>query len=111
MLEGVFVVTDIVIIVVGIGEEGVAGGKDICRAYIGCGEMSLARVFDFIDFLGIIVEVLTQLIAQVGIGVAVTDNLHGAVGSDGAVVGGEYYGVVALRQEFEEFGEHGVTEP
>ena len=73
--------------------------------------MGLARVFDLIDFLRVVVEILAQLIAQVGIGIAVTDDLDGTVGTDRAVVGGEHYGIVALRQELEEFGEHGVAEP
>ena len=82
MLEGVFVVTHVVVVVVGVGEEGVACGKYVCRADIGCGQMGLAGVFDFKDFLGVVVEVLAQFVAQVGIGVAVANNLHGAVGAN-----------------------------
>ena len=46
MLEGVAIVADIVIVVVRIGEEVVARGKDIARRQVGGGQVSLLRVFD-----------------------------------------------------------------
>ena len=58
MLEGVAIVADIVIVVVRIGEEVVARGKDIARRQVGGGQVSLLRVFDDKEVFRLVGEVL-----------------------------------------------------
>ena len=41
------------------------------------------------EFLGAVAQAATQLIAQVGVGVAVSDDLDGLLHAYGAMVGGE----------------------
>ena len=73
--------------------------------------MCLPRVCNNKGVLGTAVEVLAELIAQVGIGVAVTDNLHRLAATYGAVVGGDDDAVVGLRQCLEELAHYSVAEP
>src|SRR5574344_2517817 len=111
MLEGVFEIGYIVIIVVGVGEKRVAGGKHVCRAQVGRGQLCLFGVFDFGYLFGVVAEGLAQFVAQVGVGVAVADNLDGIVGADAAMVCGDDYLVVAACQVFEELSHHGMAKP
>ena len=101
MLESVLVVADVVIIVIGVGKERVACGEDIAGAEVRSRQLSLLRVFDGEYFLGIVVEVLAQFVAQVGIGVPVADYFHGIVGADASVVRCDNYLVVTLCQNAE----------
>ena len=54
MLEGVLVILDVIVIVIGIGEEVLAEGKDVGRAEVGCGEAGTVGVAYLEDFLGIV---------------------------------------------------------
>ena len=59
VLECVAIVAHVVVVVVGVGEETVVGGKHVACAKVGGGEMCFMRVFDCEHLLGIAVEVLT----------------------------------------------------
>ena len=96
MLEGIFVIRYIIVVIVGVSKERIAIGKHIRGADVGGGKQCLVWVFDGKYFFGWIGEVLTQLVPQVGIGVAVANNLDGLRGSDAAVVGGDDDLIVAL---------------
>ena len=76
MLECVLVVGHIVVVVVGIGKEGAARGKYVRSRDIGCRELSLVRILYHEYVLRLAVEILAELISQVGVGVAVAYNLH-----------------------------------
>ena len=73
--------------------------------------MGLSRVGNDKGVLGTAVEVLAELVAQVGVGVAVADNLDGLAAAYGAVVGGDDDAVVGLCQCLEELAHHSVAEP
>ena len=63
MLEGVAVVGYIIVVVVGIGEEAVAGGEDVGGGEVGCRQLCLARVGDGEYLLGVVVEVSSEFIS------------------------------------------------
>ena len=112
MLEGVAIVGDIVIVIVGIGEKVVACGEDIAGRQIGGWQLCAMGILDDEEVLvGIVAQILAQLVAQVGVGVAVAYNLHGVVGTDGAVVGGDDDAIVGLRKLSEQVADDAVTEP
>ena len=59
VLECVAIVAHVVVVVVGVGEEAVVGGKHVACAKVGGGEMCFMWVFDCEHLFGIAVEVLT----------------------------------------------------
>ena len=59
MLECVAIVAHVVVVVVGVGEEAVVGGKHVACAKVGGWEMCFVWVFYCEHLLGIAVEVLT----------------------------------------------------
>ena len=75
MLEGVLIVRHIIIIVVRVSEEGITIGENIRGTQIGRWQLCLVRFLDGEYFLGIVCQILAQLVAQVGICVAVAYNL------------------------------------
>lgn len=77
MLEGVFVIRDIIIVVVGIGKKVVARDQDIACADIWRGELCFVWLFDDKHFLGIVAKIFAEFVAQIGIGVSVADNFYG----------------------------------
>ena len=54
VLEGAVVILDEVVVVVGIGEEVAACGKDVGRRDIGTGQSEARGLFDFVDLTGIV---------------------------------------------------------
>ena len=111
MLEGVFVVGHIIIIVVGIGEEAVARRKYVGRADVGLGQEGRLRIADGEEFLAVVAQTLSQFVAQVGVGVAVADNLHRFLHAYRTVVGGDDDLVVAFGKNLEQVGKDAVLEP
>ena len=89
MLEGVAVVADVVVVVVGVGEETVATREDIACGEVGGGEERALGIGNLEDLLGVVVQVLAEFVAQVGVGILVALDAHGALTTDAAVVGGE----------------------
>ena len=98
MLERVFIIRHIIIIIVGISKEGIARGKHITGAEVGRWQLCLMRVLNGKDVARRAVEVLTQLIPKIGIGVAVAYNLHSLRYAYAAMVGGDNNATIALRQ-------------
>ena len=74
MLERVAIVLHLVVVVVGIGKERVSCGEGVGRAHVGRGQLGILGGFDGEDLFGVVVEVLSQFISQIGVGVAVTDD-------------------------------------
>ena len=111
MLEGILVVGYVIVVIVRIGEEGITVGEYIRSAQIWRRQLCLVRLLDGKHLLGIVSQVLAQFIAQVGIRVAVADNLDRLRGTDTAVVGGDNHLEVALRQSLEQLGKHRVAQP
>ena len=93
VLERVLVIRHVVIVVVGVGEEAVAGRKHIAGAQIGHRQLGLLGVANDKHVLGVVTEVLAQLVAQIGVGVAVAHYLDGVGAAYGAVVGGHHHAV------------------
>ena len=87
MLEGVLIVLHVVVVVVRVGEEVVAGGEHVARGEVRCRELRLLRLLDDKEVLAVIGQVLAELVAQVGVRVTVAYNLHRMVGTYAAVVG------------------------
>ena len=102
MLEGVAIVGHIVVVVVGIGEECVASGEHVARREVGGRQEGLLWLFHHEEALVVVGEVLTQLIAQVGVRVPVAHDLHGLCTADAAMIGGHDHLAVSLGQQLEE---------
>jgi len=111
VLEGVAVVGDVVVVVVGVGEEAVATGEDIARGEVGGGEECALGIGDLEDLLGVVVQVLAELVAQVGVGVLVALDAHGVLAPDATVVGGEDDVVVRVGEGAEQVCHGAVAEP
>ena len=111
MLERVLVVRHVVVVVVGVGEECAAGGEHVRRTDVWCRQLRLLWVLDDEHFLRLAVEVLAQLVAQVGVRVAVADYLHRLRRTDTAVVGGDDDAAVDLRECAEQVCHHRMAEP
>ena len=76
MLEGILVVRDVVVIVVRISEEGISGSEDIACGDVWRRELRILRILYHIDFLLVVSEVLAELVAKIGVRIAVADNLY-----------------------------------
>ena len=111
MLEGVAIVGDVIIIVVRIGEERVAGGEDIARREVGCRQLGFLWILDHEKALVIVGQILTELVSQVGIRISVADDLDGLCTADTAMVGSYDDGAVGGGDELEEFRNHRMAEP
>ena len=111
MLESAFEVADIVVVTIRVGKEIVVLGEDVCGTDVGswqeCGFGSL----DFIDLFGIVAEVFAELVAKVGVGVFISNDLDWIVDSYGAVICGDDYLCVSESKLAEEFAQGGVAEP
>ncbi len=111
VLEGILVVLHIIVVIIRIGEETVARGKYIRGTQVRCRQLGTLRLLDGENFLALVSQILAQLVAQVGVRIAVAYNLDRFRCPDAAVVGGEHYLVIALRKELEELGENRMAEP
>ena len=58
MLESVAIVGDIIVVVVGVGKEIVASGKDIRGRQVWCRQVSLLWFLDDKEVLGVVGQVL-----------------------------------------------------
>ena len=96
VLERVAIVGNIVVVVVGIGQEGVARGKHISGAYIWRGQKDTLGVFDGKHVATFTSEVASQLLAQIGVGIAIANDFHRCIGANAAVVGGQHDATVCL---------------
>ena len=90
MLESVAIELCVVIEIVWICKEIVTCTENIATAYIWTGQSDLLGAGDLEAVLRLAVECFAHFVAQVGVGVLVTDDLHGVGYARGAVVGGEY---------------------
>lgn len=111
VLEGVTIVLHVVIVVIGISEEVIAVAEDIAVGEIDLWQADLRRYDGFVDLLGVVGKGLPDLVAEVGIGVLVADDLHGVLHADGTVVGGEDHAVAHLGDVLEEVVRRRVAEP
>lgn len=87
MLEGAIIILHIIIIVVGIGEEIASGRENVGRRHVGSRKPEPCRILHLIDLLGIIGEILANLVAEISVGVLIAHDLHRIVDTDSAVVG------------------------
>ena len=58
VLEGVFVVGDVIVVIVGIGKERVSAGKDVACAHVGRRKPGFLRLSDGERLLRIVVQIL-----------------------------------------------------
>lgn len=71
MLERVFIVGNVVVVVVGVGEEAVARSKDVGCAHVWRGQEGFVRFLYGEKLLRVVTKILAELVAQVGVGVSV----------------------------------------
>ena len=111
MLEGVAIELHIVVVVIGISKEARARGKDVSRGKIGRRKFQSSRIAHLIDFFWRIVEVFSQLIAQIRVHIAVAHHFAGAIHANRTVVSGEDDFSITLRQATKEFANGRMAEP
>jgi len=102
VLEGIFVILDVVVVVVGIGKKVVLHGEDVGRADVGTRQTCPKRFLYLEDLLLIVREVLSQFVSQIRVRVAISDDFDRIVASDATVVGGQHNGTIQTRQAAEE---------
>ena len=73
MLEGVPVKIHIMIVIVRVGKKFILLGKDKRGTQIGSWQHGIGRVFNFENVFLLVVEILSLLIPQIGVGVTVAD--------------------------------------
>ena len=111
MLERVLLVRHIVVVVVGVGKESVAHCENIRRTQVRRGQMCLSRVADFKHLTRLIAKVLAQFIAEIGVRIAVTDNLYRAIGADTSMICGDNDMAVNMTEHTEKLGHPRMSQP
>ena len=111
VLEGVAIVTHIIVVVVRVGEEVALAGEDEGRAEVGLRQENLLGVFHLKDFLWVVFQVLAVFVAQVGVHLAVAQNLDRLFDVGGAVVGGDDHIATLLGDEAHHVEEAGMLKP
>jgi hypothetical protein len=74
MLEGVFVVSNVIIVVVGICKEIITSYEVVCGGDIRCRQMCFLRVCNDESVFGTTIEVFTEFISQICIRISIADN-------------------------------------
>ena len=87
MLEGFVIKIHKVVVIVGVHKIAVAFGKYKAAAYMQLRQHGIVGVADVKYLLGVIIKVFALFVTQVGIGVAVADDLARVFYLDGTVVG------------------------
>ena len=99
MLEGVAVVTDVIVVVVRVGEEVALASEDVGRTQVSLRQEDLLGVFHLEDLLRVVFQVLAIFVTQVGIHLAVAQDADGLFNIGGAVVGGDDHITTFLGDE------------
>ncbi|MEY4316077.1 MAG: hypothetical protein RI977_1454 [Bacteroidota bacterium] len=86
MLEGVFIVVDVVVVVVGVSEEIVFRSKYKARSQVLQGQEYIMGFLHLKHFFGIVGYVFALLVAKVGVHVFIAHNLDGVFYANTAVV-------------------------
>ena len=102
MLERITIVTHIIIIIVGIGEERIACRKHITPREVRHRQLGLLRLLDDVEALLVVRQIRTQFVAQVRVSVSVAHNLHRLGASDTAMIRRHNHLAVGLCYQFEE---------
>ena len=91
MLEGVTIELCIIIKVVWIGEKVITCAEHIATAYVRTGQSHLLWTCDLKDVFIVAIQCLTYFIAQIGVGVFITQYLYCIVYAGGTMVCGQYH--------------------
>ena len=88
MLEGVAIELCVVVEIVRVRKEIIAGAEHIAAADIGARQSHLFGAGNLEAVLRLAVECFAHFLAQVGVGVLIANNLHGVGHARRAMVGG-----------------------
>ena len=111
MLERVLIVRHVVVVVVGICQEGVARSENVRRGEVGRRQLRIVRILDNKHFLRLAVKILAEFVAQVGVGIAVADYLYGLRSPDTSVVCSDDNGTVGLCESLKQLANYRMPEP
>src|SRR5690554_1206469 len=111
VLEAVLVIAYIVVVIVGVGKEVVARSKNVGGRHIGLWQKDAFGLAYLVNRAGVVGQVFSLLVAQVGIGVAVAHHLYGILYPYGAVVGGYHHLYLVVGQASEQFKQGRMLEP
>ena len=111
MLECILIVRNVVIIIIRIGEEIIIHRKYILAAQVRGGQSDLVRIADFEHFLRIVIQVLADLIAEIGVRILIAYHLQGVIHTYRPVIGRNDNPVAFPGYTLEEFQRAGMLEP
>ncbi len=112
VLEGVLEKFDVVVVVVGVGEEIVFAREHVGGTHVHLGQFGFLRVLDREkELLIVVAEVAALLVAQVGRRFAVTDDFDGAIDIHRAVVARNHHLDFVLRELFEQLQQGRMLKP
>ena len=111
MLEGVAVELCVVVEIVGICKEVVACAEHITTADIRTRQSYLLWTGNLEAVFGTAIEGFAYLVSEIGIGILVTNDLHGIVHACGAMVGGEHYLIAECSNSAEHLRRRRVLKP
>ena len=111
MLECVPIILYVIIVVVRIGEKLVPLCKHVVGAHVRLRQMHTSGILYHEEVFSIESQVSAYIVAKVGVGIALANNLHGFVYTNRTMVCSNHYAVVALGQRFEDVVYHRVAEP
>ena len=111
MLEGIAVELGVVIEVVGVGEEVLPGAEDVAGRDVGRRQPHLLRTGYLKGVLALRGQRFADFVAEVGIGIAVADNLHRILHAGRAMVGCENQFVAQLGYTAQESVQRRVLKP
>src|SRR5690606_21569012 len=89
VLKSVFIEIYVIIVVVGVGKELILDGKNVGGGYVDLGEEKTFRAGNLHEFTAFVSEVFPLLVTQVGVHIAVANDLEGALDPDRAMVSGQ----------------------
>lgn len=112
MLEGIGVVADVMVVIIGISKEIPTCGEDIACTHVGWGEVYLRRAGDFKHLFGIVCHVAWQFIAQVGINFfTVALHLYRVIYANAAVIGGDDNPILTAGKCFQQVAQRWMAKP
>jgi hypothetical protein len=102
MLESFIIEINKMVVVVWVYKVAVFLGKYKARAQVQFGQHGVVRIADVEYFLGIVIQVFTLFVTQVGIGIPIAYNFAWVFNTDSAMIGSDDHSYLFLRQKFKQ---------
>ena len=111
MLECIPIIRDVIIIIIRISEKVIIHRKNIFTAQVWRRQTHLLWISNVKDLFGVIIQILTHFVAQIGIRVPVANDLLRTVDTNRPVIRCNHDFTTFLRQTFEQFKRSRMLKP